>query len=161
VVDGVVEDVVERVVVLLFGLDHSGPETAAEDMVLAPVSLVEGAGVLAVEVTHSLGEVGERRLDDEVVVVAEQAAGVQPPAVAPADPLQQLDEDGAIPVIQEDRRLVVPLRPDVVVGACGEVAVRSSHVGERTGGRGRRRPTSAFRHGTVTEASRARHETGL
>ena len=70
-VDRVVEDVVERVVVLLFGFDHSGPEAAAEDMVLAAVSFVEGAGVLAVEVTHALGEVRLRRLDEQVVVVAE------------------------------------------------------------------------------------------
>jgi hypothetical protein len=90
VVDGIVEDVVECLVVLLFGLDHCGPEAPAEDVILSAVALVEGAGVLAVEVTHAVGEVGERRLDDEVVVIAEQAAGVQPPAVGPADSLEDL-----------------------------------------------------------------------
>ena len=75
-VDRVLEDVVERVVVLLFGLDHSGPEAAAEDMVVAAVSFVEGPGVPAVEVTHPVREVRARSLDDEVVVVSEQAAGV-------------------------------------------------------------------------------------
>jgi hypothetical protein len=160
-VDRVVEDVIERMVVLLFGLDHSGPEAAAEDMVLAAVSFVEGAGVLAVQVTHPVREVRERGLDDEVVVVAEQAVGVKAPAVAAANPPQQLDEDGPIPVIQEDRSLVVPFRPDVVVGAGGEVAVRSSHLVERTGARSRRPPTSVFRHRTVTDALRARHETRL
>jgi hypothetical protein len=48
VVDRVVEDVLERRAVLLFGLDHSGPEAASEDVILAAVSLVEGARVLAV-----------------------------------------------------------------------------------------------------------------
>jgi hypothetical protein len=76
VVDRVVEDVFERLLVLPFGLDHSGPEAAPEDVVLAAVPLVEGAGVLAVQVTHALREVRVRRLDEEVVVVAEQAAGV-------------------------------------------------------------------------------------
>jgi hypothetical protein len=106
--DRVVEDVVERVVVLLFGLDHLGPEATAEDVVPAAMPLVEGSCVLAVQVAHAVGEVRQRRLDDEVVVVAEQAAGMQPPAVAAADAPQDLDEDSAIPVVYEDRRFVVP-----------------------------------------------------
>ena len=96
-------------------------------MVLAPVALVEGAGVLAVQVTHPVGEVRERRLHDQVVVVAEQAAGVEPPAIAALDPPQDVEEDCPVPVILEDRRVVVPLRADVVVRAGLEVAVRASH----------------------------------
>ena len=69
-VDRVVEDVLQRLRVLLFRLDHAGPEPFAEDVVASAVTLVEGAGVLAVEVAHAVGEVRERRLDDEVVVVA-------------------------------------------------------------------------------------------
>jgi hypothetical protein len=75
-VDGVLEDVVERVVVLLFGLDHFRPVAPAEDVILSAVAFGEGARVLAVEVAHAVGQVGERRLDDEVVVVAEQTASV-------------------------------------------------------------------------------------
>jgi hypothetical protein len=40
-------------------------------VVLSPVTLVEGARVLAVEVAHAVREVRERGLDDQVVVVAE------------------------------------------------------------------------------------------
>ena len=69
-VDGVVEDVVEGVVVLILGLDHLRPEALAEDVVLVPVTFVEGAGILAVEVAHAVGEVGQRGLDEQVVVVA-------------------------------------------------------------------------------------------
>jgi hypothetical protein len=127
VVDRVVEDVVERVVVLLFGLDHFRPEALAEDVVLAPVAFVEGARVLAVEVAHPVGEIRQRRLDEQVVVVAEQAAGVQPPAVSTPDAPQDLEEDGAIPVVKEDRCVVVSLRPDVVVGAGRDIAVRAAH----------------------------------
>jgi hypothetical protein len=127
VVDGVVEDVVERVVVLLFGLDHLRPEALAEDVVLASVAFVEGARVLAVEVAHPVGQVRQGRLDEQVVVVPEQAAGVQPPAVRTPDAPQDLEEDGAIPVVEEDRRVVVPFRSDVVVGARREIPVRAAH----------------------------------
>jgi hypothetical protein len=51
---------------------------------------------------------------------------------------KQLVEDGAIPVVPEDRLVVVPFRPDVVVRAGGKMAKRSSHGGDRTGGRARR-----------------------
>jgi hypothetical protein len=57
VVDGVVEDVLESALVLLLGLNVFRPEALPEDVVLAPVPLVEGAGVLAVQVTHPVGEV--------------------------------------------------------------------------------------------------------
>jgi hypothetical protein len=57
VVDGVVEDVLESALVLLLGLNVLRPEALPEDVVLAPVPLVEGAGVLAVQVTHPVGEV--------------------------------------------------------------------------------------------------------
>jgi hypothetical protein len=131
VVNRVVEDVLERLVVLLCGLDLFGPEAASEDVVLAAVAIVEGAGILTVQIAHPVGEVGERRLDEEVVVVAEQAAGVQAPPVATADAPQDLGEDGPVPVVAEDRLVVIAFRPDVVEGAGGEVATRSSHRRDR------------------------------
>jgi len=152
VVDGVVEDVVERPLVLLFGLDRLGPEPAAEDVVGTAVSFVEGARVLAVQVAHAFGEVRQRRLDEQVVVVAEEAAGVQPPAIAPADPLQDPDEDGPVPVVGEDWRAAVPFRPDVVVGARDGVTERSSHGGDRTGACRGRWAKSVSRHARVTDS---------
>jgi hypothetical protein len=133
-VDRVVEDVLERVVVLLLGFDHPRPEPSAEDVVLSAVALVERAGVLAVQVPHPVGEVGAGGLDEQVVVVSQEAPGVEAPAVAPPDALQDLDEDGAIPVVLEDRSVVVPLRPDVVVGADCQIAVRTSPSADRSRG---------------------------
>ena len=75
-VDRVVEDVLERLLVLLLGFDLLRPEALAEDVIRSPVALVEGARVLAVQVAHAVGEIRERRLDDEVVVVAEEALGM-------------------------------------------------------------------------------------
>jgi hypothetical protein len=127
----VVEDVLERVLVLLLGLDHPRPESATEYVVLAAVALVEGAGIAAVEVAHAVGEVREWRLDEQVVVVSHQTAHVQSPAVAALDASQDVDEDGAVPGVAEDRRLVVPARADVVVGAGGEVATWTAHLPRR------------------------------
>jgi hypothetical protein len=124
----IVEDVLERVLVLFLGLDHPRPEPATEHVVLAAVALVEGTGVAAVEVAHAVGEVRERRLDEQVVVVSHQAAHVQPPAVAALDASENVDEDRAVPGVPEDRGLVVPARADVVVGAGGEVATWSAHL---------------------------------
>ena len=130
--DRVIEDVVDRVVVLILGLDHLRPETLPEDMVLAAMALVEGTCVLAIEVTHAVGEVGQGGLDEQVVMVAQQAPGVETPAVAAPDAPQDVKKDGPVPVVLEDRCVVVPLRPDVVVGPGGEVAVRASHPGDRS-----------------------------
>jgi hypothetical protein len=134
VVDGVLEDVLERLQELLLGLDLLRPESLAEDVVLPAVALVERARVLAVEVAHAVGEVRQGCLDDEVVVVAEEAARVQAPAVAPADAFQDLEEHAAVAIVPEDRRVVVPFRADVVEGAGSEVAVRASHRIERSSG---------------------------
>jgi hypothetical protein len=144
VVDGVVEDVLEGALVLLLRLDVLRPEALSEDVVFAAVAAVEGAGVLAVEVAHALGEVRERRLDDEVVVVAEKAAGVEAPAVAPLDATEDLEEDGPVTVVEEDRRVVVPLRADVVVRAGLEVAMRASHAATVARPPRSNRPVAAF-----------------
>jgi hypothetical protein len=161
VVDRVVEDVVERVVVLLFGFDHFRPEPLAEDVVLAAVAFVEGTSVLAVEIAHAVREVREWCLDDQVVVVAEQAAGVQPPAVGSPDALQDLEEDRSIPVVEEDRRVVVSLRPDVVVGAGREIPVRSAHSLDGNGATAAETTRGESRRRSVTDRLRARQVTGL
>jgi len=92
------------------------------------MAFVERARVLAVEVAHAVREVREGRLDDEVVVVGEQAPGVHAPAIAPLDAVQDLHEDRAVAVVEEDRLFVIPFRADVVVRVVCEVPVRSSHV---------------------------------
>jgi hypothetical protein len=122
-----VEDVVECLVVLLFGLDHFRPEALAEDVMLPSVTFVEGACVLSVQVAHARGQIRERRLDEQVVVVPEQAACVEAPAVVASHASQELQEDRAVPVVEEDRRVVVPFCSDVVVGARREVTKRPCH----------------------------------
>jgi hypothetical protein len=123
VVEGVVDDVVDGRLVLILRLDHFRPVPVAEDVVLPLVAFVEGAGIGAVQIPHPLGEVRQGSLDQEVVVVAHQAAHVREPAVAPFDPAQDVEEDDPVSIVEHDRRVVVAPDPDVVVGAGGEVTV--------------------------------------
>jgi len=125
--DRVVDDIGERRFVLLLGLDEFRPEPAAEDVIAATVSTIERARVLAVEVAHAVGEIRQRRFDDQVVVIAHQAAGVQLPAVAAHDPVQDANERVPVRVVEDDRRVVVAPRRDVVVGACDERTAFATH----------------------------------
>ena len=154
--DGVLEDVLERLVVLLFGLDHFRPEAPTEDMILSAVAFVEGACILSVQIAHAVGEVCERRLEEQVVVVAEQAACVQAPAVVAFHATQELQEDDAVPIVEEDRRVVVPFGADVVVRAGLEVTVRPSHAATVTAVR----PYERRMVRSGTRALRTRHVPG-
>jgi hypothetical protein len=127
----VIDDVLDRVVVLLLGLDHPRPEPLAEDVVLAAVPCVERFRVLAVEIAHAVREVGGGSLDEQVVVVAHEAPDVEAPAVPPLHPPQDVDEGGAIVGVAEDRPVVIALRSDVVVRARREVAEWPSHLQRR------------------------------
>ena len=126
-VERVVDDVFERGLVLLLRFDQLRPEAAAKDMVAAAMALVEGSRVDAVQVSHAVREVRDGRLDDEVVVVPQQAADMNAPVVAALHTPQDVHEDHAVPVVQHDGSLVVAARCDVVVGAGGEVAMRATH----------------------------------
>ena len=125
--DRIVEDVLERGLVLLLGFDRLRPVAAPEDVILPPVPLVEGTGVAAVQIAHSLVQVGGRRFQDEVVVVPHQAADVDPPAVPAFDAPEEMEEHHPILAVDHDRCVVVPAAPDVVVAAGDEVAVGTPH----------------------------------
>jgi hypothetical protein len=150
VVDWIVENVVERVVVLLLRLDRPRPEALAKNVVFAAVTRIERACVLTIEVTHTVGEVRKRRLDDQVVVVAQQAERVESPPVAPAHALQDLEEDRPVVVVEEDRVVVVAFRADVVVRAGLELAKWSSHAGDRSRGERGQPSPCGFRRTLVT-----------
>jgi hypothetical protein len=161
VVERVVDDIVHGRRVLLLGLDQLRPEAPSEDVVAAAVALVEGAGVRAVQVAHPIGEVGKRRLDDQVIVVPHQTTGVDAPLVAAPDPAEDVQKDRAVPVVDDDWRMVVSPRPDVVVGTGGEEAMRSRHVPDRSRLEAPFEPSGTFRHRSGAAPLRARHPPGL
>jgi hypothetical protein len=159
-VQGIVEDVVQGVGVLLLRVDQLRPEAAAEDVVLASVALVEGAGVGAVQGPHSVREVWGGRLDDQVVVVSEQTADVGVPAVAAFDPSEDVEEDDAIVVVQHDGQLIVPPSSEVIVSAGRKVSAWAAHLFDGSA-RPRGEPALAVvRHPSDPDRSRARHGTG-
>jgi hypothetical protein len=132
VVDRVLDDVFDRGVVLFLVLDLLRPEAPAEDVVDAAVAFVEAACVAAVEVAHAVREVRLRRLNEQVIVVAHEAANVDAPAVATDDAVQDVDEEDAVAVVEHDGRLVVAARRDVVQRARREVATWSAHPRDRS-----------------------------
>jgi hypothetical protein len=91
------------------------------------VPFIECTGVTAVQVPHSLVEIREGSLDEQVVVVTHQAAHVGAPAVAPFDPAQDVDEDDPVSIVHHDRRVIVAADPDVVVRAGFVVTEKASH----------------------------------
>jgi hypothetical protein len=125
--DRIVEYVLERGLVLLLRFDRLRPVAAPEDVILPPVPPVEGAGVAAVQIAHSLVQVGGRRFQDEVVVVPHQAADVDAPAVSALDAPEEMEEHHPVLAVDDDRCVVVPAAPDVVVAAGDEVAVGTPH----------------------------------
>jgi hypothetical protein len=127
VVERIVDDVVDRRLVLLVRFDHLRPVAPAEDVILSSVPFIEGSGVGAVQIPHPIGEIRQGGLDQKVVVVAHQAADVGAPAVAALDAAQNVEEDDPVSVVQHDRGMVVAPDADVVVGAGGQVTMWSSH----------------------------------
>jgi hypothetical protein len=129
-------------------------------MVTSAVAMVEGASVLPVEIAHAVREAGRRRLENEVVVVAEEAVGVNSPAVTELHPPKDVEEDGAVLLIECDRRSVVAAGSDVVVRTGGEVAERASHCSDASLGRRRLSARLQFRRASDAVMSRARRRTG-
>jgi hypothetical protein len=128
--DRIVEHVLDRVDVLLLRLDQHGVEAAPEDVVSAAVPLVERTRVASVEVAHAARQVRLGGLDHQVVVVSHQALDMDAPFVAPPNAVQEVEEDDAVGVVDDNRRGVVPARCDVVEGSGGENAAGAGHVAD-------------------------------
>ena len=115
---GVVDDVLERVLIVLFVVDHPGGEALAEERALAAEAGVVLAGVVALEPLDCRGEVIDPGVDEGVVVRAQQAVGVESDAPALDALLEQRDERPVVVPIAEQPGLVYR------VGRQVEVAVR-------------------------------------
>jgi hypothetical protein len=89
-------------------------EPALEDVTVEAVDVVEELRVAAVEMLHSPGEVRVEGLDEEVVVIRQQAVSAALPAEAATDGTEQVEEGAAIRVRHEHRLPTVPPRGHVV-----------------------------------------------
>jgi hypothetical protein len=76
--DRVVEDVLERVLVVLLVVDDPGREALAEECALAAEASVVLSGVVALEPLDGRREVFDPAVDERVIVRSHQAVRVQP-----------------------------------------------------------------------------------
>ena len=108
-------------------LHQHGMVAALEHVTGAAVAPVEGLGVHAIQVAHAAREVGCRRLEHEVIVVAHQAIRVTEPAPPLDRAPQEVEKAATIGGVLIDRRLRVAARGHVVEGTLELEAERSSH----------------------------------
>jgi hypothetical protein len=103
-------------------------EAVAEEVAAAVVAPVERLRVGTVQALHAVGEAPELRLDDEVVVVRQQAERVDTPVVAPDLGGQQSQEEPALVVVEEDGGARDATGSDVVDAFGRKLATRSPHL---------------------------------
>jgi hypothetical protein len=104
---------------------------------------VEAHRVQAVQALHPAGELGLRRLDQEVEVVVEQDPHVQLPAEALFDLDEQFVPGFAIQVVDDDRPLLDPAADDVVPRGARELrAGDPRHPVEASAARRSAKPSS-------------------
>jgi hypothetical protein len=115
-----------------FVFDDAGGETVAEDVAVALVAVVVVAGVALVEALHAGGEIGLRRLEDEVVVGAHEAERLHVPVEA-FDHVEQDQEEGAVVVDVAEEGRVGDGASGRVVEAVGQFAAGDSHGIQRRG----------------------------
>jgi hypothetical protein len=111
-------------------LDDAGGEAVAEDVAVAGVAVVVVAGVALVEALHSGGEVGLRRLEDEVVVGAHEAERLHIPAEA-FDHVEQDQQEGAVVVDVAEEERVGDRAGGRVIEAVGQFAAGDSRHGDQ------------------------------
>jgi len=112
--DRILQDVAADPEVVVLRLDHLRPEPSLEDMAHLSVARVERHRVEAVEGVHAFGDVGVRRLHDEVVMVRHQAVRVNGPASRTRHLAEELAEELAVVVTAVDRRAADAPRHHVV-----------------------------------------------
>jgi hypothetical protein len=129
--DGILLDVLARVLESLVVVDHERDEPLAEEVPVPEVPVVEAARVSAVQQPHPVGEVLTGRLDDEVIVRPHQAVRMQAPAVPARRLEEKVDEVLPVDVVQVEQ-LPEDSACHHVVDAIGEeVARRAVHHDDR------------------------------
>jgi hypothetical protein len=95
-------------------LDHPRLEAALKEVAAARVAPVESHRVDPVQSLHPAGELGLRRLDEQVEVVVEQVPGVDLPAETPLDVEEESEPRLAVEIVEHDRSLLDAAAEDVV-----------------------------------------------
>lgn len=91
------------------------------------VTAIKALGVDAVEVAHTLGEVGLRGFHQEMIVVTHQTVGMHPPVKSLSRAGQHVQAALSVSVVRIDRLLAVAPRGDVVERAAEFESQGSGH----------------------------------
>jgi hypothetical protein len=124
-------------------LDEDGPVACLEEVANAPVHAIEAPAIQPIQLPHAEREVGARRLNEQVIVIAHQAVAVAKEAVALDDLGQDHKEALVVVGAEEDVLAIVAARRDVVEGARELETQRTTDLASV--GRDGARPQSAVR----------------
>lgn len=116
--DGIVHDVLERVVEVLLILDDPGRETLGKERAPASMASVVLPRVVALEPLDSAREVLRSALEDRVVVGSHQTADVKSKSETDDRTAEEREEQQPVECVSEERSFVHAVRGHV------EVAVR-------------------------------------
>jgi len=108
------DDVASHLAQVRLALDQHRAVARLEYVATAAVDAIESLCVETVQLAHAGWQVGELRLDLEVVVVIEQAVGVEQPAEALEYTPKRLEEEQEVVLLEEAALAVVAARDQVV-----------------------------------------------
>jgi co-chaperonin GroES (HSP10) len=144
--DGVLDDVATDSGELVLVLDRAAPEAFTEEMSPPEVASVEALGIAPVQLLEAGRQLGDGRLDDQVVVVRHQAERMEAPVMLPDDEVQQPEEDAAVVVVAVDRDPSGTARGDVEVAVGEDVAGAACHRLQATRGPRQPKPGASQSH---------------
>src|SRR5215212_8811804 len=129
--DGVFEDVETTSLESRLGIDHVDGVPPLEKVPITPMALVEELHISTVQPLHAARKIRLRGLDDQVVVIGQQAERATGPFVANDDGAQEVRNVLSVDVVDVDGAVVRPTPCDVIDADLGEVFARSSRHGSK------------------------------
>ncbi len=142
--DGIVHDVLERVVEVLLILDDPGREALGEERAPASMARVVLPRVVALEPLDSARKVLRSALEDRVVVGSHQTAGVKAKAETDDRTAEEREEQQPVECVSEEPRLVHAVRGHVEIAVRQLGAKDSGHAPTLGARRPADRPPSYF-----------------
>jgi hypothetical protein len=151
---GVLEDVLDGRAQMAVAFDDPGGEAVAEEVAPALVAAVERVGIDSVEALEAVREAPELGLDDEVVVVRQQAEGVDAPVVPLDLSREESQEEAVIVRVAEGGGARDASRRHVVDALRRKLFARSPHAAKLAPGSPATVSETGQRCGIVTLSSR-------
>jgi hypothetical protein len=100
-----------------FSLDENRFESPLEEMAGPLVPPVEALSVLSIQTVHPTGEPPDRRFEEQVIVVPQQAISVELEHLLDDHGAQKIEEIRAIDIVEEDGRSFITPADHMVEGS--------------------------------------------